>query len=304
MMKTLRYFIAMGLLALLVSSGFAGTLAQFHIYAGAYGYLGDVDLELYDQDKPVTVGNFISLVNGDYYGDSFFHRCAPGFVIQGGGFYALNVFSTNVIGPPYDNVGQVENFGPITNEFKVGPFHSNTYGTIAMAKTSDPNSATSQFFFNLADNSASLDDTNNSGGFTVFGHVLRGTNYLNVFNELFYGNNLVDLSATYGTNGSLTPLLTELPTAALGTAPPPYDELIYFGVTLLTAQVNLTTNGVREISWTGINGVTNRLEYASSLTGTWQTLTNTFGTNLTAPFVVSDPGTNAAQRFYRVQVLY
>ncbi len=284
--------------------GFAGTLAQFHLFAGIYQFIGDVDVELYDQEKPITVNNFVHLTEAGAYQNGFFHRCEPGFVLQGGGFFAVDPTSTNVIGPPYANLGQVRSFGPITNEFHTGPLLSNVYGTIAMAKTSDPNSATSQFFFNLADNASSLDNTNNSGGFTVFGQVLRGTNELNLFNQLSYGDNLVDLGAIYGTSGVFTSLFTQLPTATLGAGAPPYDELIYFYVTLLTARVNLTTNGAREISWTSINGVTNRVEYTAGLPGTWQTLTNTFGTNGSAPVLVTDAATNASQRFYRVRVLY
>jgi len=285
-------------------TAFAGTLAQFHLFAGIYQFIGDVDVELYDREKPITVNNFINLTEAGAFQNGFFHRCVTNFVLQGGGFFALDPSSTNVMAPPYANLGQVGNFGPITNEFHTGPFLSNGYGTIAMAKTSDPNSATSQFFFNLADNAFSLDNTNNSGGFTVFGHVLRGTNELNLFNHLSYGDNLVDLRTIYGTNGVFTSLFTQLPTASVGTNAPLYDELIYFYVTLLTAQVNLTTNGAREISWTSINGVTNRVEYTDSLPGTWQTLTNTIGTNGSTSVLVTDASTNASQRFYRVRILY
>jgi peptidyl-prolyl cis-trans isomerase A (cyclophilin A) len=136
---------------------------------------GDIDAELYDAAKPITVQNFLHYVQGGYYTNMFMHRVVQNFVVQGGGFLAvnrgtMNAYHTNVITAP-----------PITNEIFSGPFYSNVYGTIAMAKTSDPNSATSQFFFNLADNSTTLDDTNNSGGFTVFGHVIAGTNVMNVF---------------------------------------------------------------------------------------------------------------------------
>ena len=127
-------------------------------------------------DKPATVKNFLRLIQAGAYNDSIFHRLVPGFVLQGGSYGCINPFSTNLIAPPFPLLFSVENFGNVTTEFKVGKFYSNTNWTIAMAKTTDPNSANSGFFFNLANNASSLDDTNNSGGFTVFGHVVSGAN--------------------------------------------------------------------------------------------------------------------------------
>src|SRR5436190_2932632 len=154
---------------LLSAASQAGTLVQFRTTVGNF------DVELFDADKPVTVQNFIRYVNSGFYTNMIMHRVVTNFVIQGGGFYMANRGMTNAA------LTYIPTFAPITNEFKVGKFYSNVYGTIAMAKTSDPNSATSSFFFNLTNNAPSLDNTNNSGGFTVFGHVVSGTNSLNAF---------------------------------------------------------------------------------------------------------------------------
>ncbi len=118
--------------------------------------LGRIDVALYDDIAPKTVANFLTYVNDGDYTNAIFHRSIPGFIIQNGGF----VINGNAIVPvPVDP--------PVENEFSV----SNTRGTIAMAKVSgDPDSATSQWFFNLGDNSANLDNQN--GGFTVFGQAL------------------------------------------------------------------------------------------------------------------------------------
>jgi peptidyl-prolyl cis-trans isomerase A (cyclophilin A) len=116
---------------------------------------GEVEIELFDEEAPQTVANFLKYVNDGAYANSFIHRSDPGFVEQGGGFSFIDGAPVAIPTNP-----------PVINE----PGISNLRGTIAMAKRSgDPNSATSQWFFNLADNSANLDNTN--GGFTVFGQV-------------------------------------------------------------------------------------------------------------------------------------
>jgi cyclophilin family peptidyl-prolyl cis-trans isomerase len=117
--------------------------------------MGNIDVELFDDVTPVTVANFIKYITDGDYENTFIHRSVPDFVIQGGGY---RIEGSSVVSVPTDP--------PIVNEFSV----SNTRGTIAMAKLAgDPNSATSQWFFNLADNSSHLD--NLDGGFTVFGRT-------------------------------------------------------------------------------------------------------------------------------------
>jgi len=108
---------------------------------------GDIELELFDQDKPLTVQNFVRYVQTGRYRDTFIHRCNPAFVIQGGGYFVADRGTPN----PYLDV--IPTFAPIPNEFGVGKRYSNVYGTIAMAKLGgNTNSATAQWFFNLADN--------------------------------------------------------------------------------------------------------------------------------------------------------
>lgn len=118
--------------------------------------LGNIDIELLHKEAPQTVTNFLDYLVTDRYDDSFFHRSVPGFVVQGGGF----TYPGGDEGGPFN----VPTDDPVMNE----PGVSNTRGTVAMAKLGgDPDSATSQYFFNLADNSQNLDNQN--GGFTVFG---------------------------------------------------------------------------------------------------------------------------------------
>jgi cyclophilin family peptidyl-prolyl cis-trans isomerase len=130
--------------------------------------VGAFNIELYDTEARLTVINFLEYVNRGDYGDSVIHRSAvtgtppAPFVIQGGGYGYGNFLGLEFfVDIPKDS--------PVQNEFS--PSRSNVRGTIAMAKLDgDPNSATSEWFINLGDNSANLDYQN--GGFTVFGHVI------------------------------------------------------------------------------------------------------------------------------------
>ena len=122
---------------------------------------GPIDVALYDASAPRTVGNFLSYVRSGAYDGSFFHRLVRGFVLQGGGLRW-----DDGVTPP---LGAVPVTATLVNEFSAT--RSNVRGTVAMAKVAgNPDSATNQWFVNLADNSANLDTQN--GGFTVFGRVL------------------------------------------------------------------------------------------------------------------------------------
>ncbi|KPV93192.1 Peptidyl-prolyl cis-trans isomerase cyp18 [Pseudoalteromonas sp. P1-30] len=115
---------------------------------------GVIELNLFDQQAPNTVANFLSYIEDDAYNQTVIHRSVSDFVIQGGGF----TFTDELV--------------PITTKPAVvnEPVLSNVKGTIAMAKlANDENSATSQWFFNMVDNSEALDAQN--GGFTVFGQI-------------------------------------------------------------------------------------------------------------------------------------
>ncbi|NMP80635.1 peptidylprolyl isomerase [Pseudoalteromonas arctica] len=115
---------------------------------------GVIEINLFDQQTPKTVANFLSYVQDDSYNETVIHRSVSNFVIQGGGF----TFS--------DSLDAITTKPAVENE----PVFSNVKGTIAMAKLSgDANSATSQWFFNITDNSTVLDTQN--GGFTVFGQI-------------------------------------------------------------------------------------------------------------------------------------
>ncbi|HPX56784.1 MAG TPA: peptidylprolyl isomerase [Syntrophales bacterium] len=122
--------------------------------------MGDIEVELYPDKAPNTVGNFLRYVDSRFYDGTIFHRVIYGFMIQGGGFTK--------------EMEQKKTLDPIAIESSNGL--KNDRGTIAMARTSDPNSATSQFFINTRNNS-SLDyyaSTMRGYGYTVFGKVIKG----------------------------------------------------------------------------------------------------------------------------------
>ena len=119
---------------------------------------GTIELELDRVKAPTTVANFVSYATKGHYEGTIFHRVIPGFMVQGGGFTA--------------DMNQKPTDKPIAIESQNGL--KNSRGAIAMARTSDPNSATSQFFINVKDN-ANLDYPSFDGyGYTVFGNVTKG----------------------------------------------------------------------------------------------------------------------------------
>ena len=124
---------------------------------------GSLVFELFEDEAPATVDNFLNYLNrGDFVG-SFFHRSVTDFVIQGGGFATTsNTFTSTA------QFSRIPTDPPVQNE----PGFENLRGTVAMAKTSDPDSATNQFFVNLSDANTFLDNPSNSGGFTVFAQSL------------------------------------------------------------------------------------------------------------------------------------
>ncbi len=139
---------------------------------------GEWCVELLRSAAPNTVTNFLRYVNDGRYTNNLVHRSVPGFVIQGGGFS----LDTNV-------VNALASYGTINNEFN----RTNVRGTVAMAKTSDPNSATSQWFVNLSNNNTFLDLSAN-GSFTVFANVVYGMDKV----DKIAGLRIANLSSSLG----------------------------------------------------------------------------------------------------------
>jgi cyclophilin family peptidyl-prolyl cis-trans isomerase len=134
--------------------------------------LGSIVLELYPEKAPESVANFLRYVKSGQYNGTVFHRVIEGFMIQGGGFD--------------QDMREKPTAAPIKNEAKNGL--RNTVYTVAMARTSDPHSATAQFFINTANNSA-LDYPSRDGwGYAVFGKVVDGTAVVDKIKQVKTGN--------------------------------------------------------------------------------------------------------------------
>jgi cyclophilin family peptidyl-prolyl cis-trans isomerase len=158
-MRTM-WAIACGAVGVLVAAAGAGAAEGGNPVVVMKTSMGEVKIELDKAKAPVTVENFVGYVNDKFYDGTIFHRVIPAFMIQGGGFDK--------------DMNQKKTKAPIKNE--AGNGLKNLNGTIAMARTGDPNSATAQFFINTKDN-AFLDhknDTPQGMGYAVFGKVIEG----------------------------------------------------------------------------------------------------------------------------------
>ncbi len=135
--------------------------------------MGDIEAELYPEKAPKTVKNFLRYVHEGFYNGTIFHRVIPNFMIQGGGFTP--------------DMQKKPTHAPIQNEADNGL--RNRIGTLAMARTNDPHSATSQFFINVAQNTF-LDfreKTPRAYGYAVFGRVIKGMKVVNQIRQVQTG---------------------------------------------------------------------------------------------------------------------
>lgn len=153
--------------SLILASGslFANTLVDMKTS------MGTIEIELYDDQAPISAKNFENYVKSNFYSGTIFHRVIPGFMIQGGGMDVNMIEKTTK--------------APIVNEASNGL--KNNRGTLAMARTSDPNSATSQFFINVADNNF-LNRSTMDAGYAVFGKVTKGMDIVDKIVKVPTGN--------------------------------------------------------------------------------------------------------------------
>ena len=136
--------------------------------------MGSIEIELFAEQAPLSTANFLEYVNSDFFDGLIFHRVIPGFMIQGGGMDA--------------KMREKPNNAPIQNEADNGL--KNDRGTLAMARTNNPHSATSQFFINLVNNDF-LNHTSKDGrgwGYAVFGKVTKGMDVVDAIAQVSTGS--------------------------------------------------------------------------------------------------------------------
>lgn len=241
----------------------SGTTVRFAIQYGSTS--STVDLELFDSATPLTVANFLKYVNAGKYNGSFFHRSVDDFVVQGGGYL-------------FPGYSEIETYGTIPNEFSKSPRDSNgkvnTRGTIAMAKLDGkPDSADSEFYFNVTDNSSSLDLNNQNQGFTTFGKVLgNGMQVIDAINDLpndyglaspfdqlplsgyTSGNSITSSNLVYvSTVAVVTPVTYTVTSSNLSLVNPRLND---DGTLVLTYQPNVVGSATIQIVATDLNGAT------------------------------------------------
>jgi len=268
--------------------------------------LGNIPVQLYDSQRPITVDNFLNYVDADRYDDSIINRAREDFVLQGGGF----TYSGD---PETYSLDSIDTFAPINLE--VSPVIQNDEWTISMARTNDPNSATSAWFFNIIDN-VGLDPAPGNDGYSVFGiavgeagrDVIRAMKNLNVYNA----NSLYGLANNSEAFGFLP--LRNLPTS---NPPPPQEqnfltiENVYrskFTYTVTSTDNTIATptidadTGVLTVTYgANVEGVATITVQATDVNGT--TLTDAFGvqvgdeTQAAVQVTIQDSGTPKAVKW-------
>ncbi len=199
-------FLTAAALSLAASLVLAGTQVQINTS------LGPITLELADDQAPKSVANFLQYARDGFYNGTIFHRVIDGFMIQGGGFTT--------------DFQQKPTRAAVPNEANNGL--KNQRGTVAMARTSDPNSATAQFFINVKDNSP-LDHrspTPSGWGYAVFGKVIDGMDTVDKIRQVATGaggpgGRFSDVPTTPVVIESVTVLTTPAPAPAAASAPKP-----------------------------------------------------------------------------------
>ena len=286
-MKALYAIILFSALAFKTS---AQTIATFSIPR-----VGVMEIELFD-DKPVTVSNFLKYAASGRFENQIIHRWVPGFVIQGGGH---RVDTSN---PQQYQLVPVPRYDPITNETHVGTFRSNVYGTIAMARAgTQTNSATSEWFINLADNGKPPSEGGNdldtaSGGYAVFGKVISNISLLERF---------VPPPPSQGIyiNDELIFSFPPTPTPVLTTNDLTWNDLVYVDLALrrdMNLQSIRNIRGNRQITWQSVAGITHAIDHSTNLVN-WAELTAVVGTG--QAMQITDTSDDP-QRYYRVRLVY
>ena len=265
-----------------------GTAVRINVQVGNVTS-GFIDLALADQQTPQTVANFLTYINGGYFQDNIIHRSVAGFIIQGGEYYFTDYANDKLA---YVAVGPA-----VQNE----PGISNVAGTIAMAKVSgNVNSATNQWFINMADNSSNLDNQN--GGFTVFGRVIGSgmtvantVNGLPTYNGTGYAPDWTDipLTAANGNNTSFVRTSMAVVPAVTYNVTSGNTSLVTASLSgnMLTLTPSSTNTGSTNVTvtTTDLEGGVLQTNISVSVVGTFDNLTASYSLSGNAANITATP---------------
>ena len=221
----------------------SNTIVRFQIRHGQTPW-GNIDVELYDSQKPLTVSNFLAYVRSGAFDRSILHRAVPGFIVQGGLYSVQNPYAAT----PATYLNRIPEGPAIASEATNSPIIPNTFGTLAMSLSStgtgtntvvDRESATTSWYFNTGDNTTDLPE------YTVFGKIKSGGKYLTYFNTISEDDGIINM---YGLNYLLfsdCDLLTidtdtdiglqELPVFYFQFACPSYSDLFNVQISIIKA---------------------------------------------------------------------
>jgi cyclophilin family peptidyl-prolyl cis-trans isomerase len=277
----MKQFLILSLALLAAAPSYAQTIATFNTS------VGKIEVELFD-DKPNTTSNFLKYASSGAFSNMFVQRWETNFVIQGGGY----VVTTSQTGQK--SITRVTPRAPIPNEYSVGRPFSNTFGTLAMARQSGAvNSATSQWFFNLRDNSF-LDDVDQ--GFTVFGRTISGQAVLQRF---------IPPVGTQGIYRVSIPNDSGLTTVPVLDPSPGFEDLIYVNLSMrrdFKTRVVRLRGGTRQIVFESLPGATNTVQVTTTMPPLWRSITNIVATTTNGIALNRDP--QADFEAYRIKVDY
>lgn len=244
----------------------SNTLVRFQLRHGTTLF-GNIDVELFDYDKPVTVSNFLSYVRSGAFNHTFLDYVQPGYFVKGGEFTVANPYSDAL----FEQVTTIPEGPAITNEFSTTRTNQNLAGTLAMSlsyqsdgtnDTTIRDSATTSWFFNLWDNSTDPSVDFDGQGFVVFGRVVKGMKVLNYFNTIWTNSYVLDMNGddflfsdcSFPLDGTNELSFTGLPIAfdlnyGFGFRCAQYNDIFSVSISILRA-TNVTDNAAPKLKLT------------------------------------------------------
>lgn len=270
-MNKLKYFLlaclSAGILhsSTVTAASTSNTLVRFQFRHGT-ALFGNVDVELFDHDKPITVSNFLSYVRSGAFNHTFIDNVVPGYLVKGGEYKVENPYSDALL----EEIVTIPEGPTITNEFNSTRVIPNTFGTLAMSLNYEGegtnavtirDSGSTAWFFNTGDNSTDPNADFDNQGFVVFGRVIKGGKYLTYFNTISEDDGIVNMNGdtflfsdcNFPAEGTNELAFTGLPVSFYaffdGFRCPQYNDIFNVSISVLRA-TNVTDNAAPKLKLT------------------------------------------------------